>query len=292
MLDTYTRSNMQPASTTGPQPAPAGSAELEVQLVFGESTLVSARAASPMKLLTPNPRGASVWTYSSSFGGGLVAGDQTALAITVGPGARCFFGTQASTKVYRNPGAAPCHHKTTASLGAGSLLVFAPDPVQAYADSHYTQTQEFRLAAGSGLVLLDWFGSGRAARGERWAFQHFQSRNEVFIDGRRAFIDSLLLDPADGPVASEHRGGRFNCHALLLLLGAPLAGAAAQLLQLMHQAPVQPGESPAASASAVPDGALLRVAGESVEQVGALLRGHLGFLPGLLGDDPWSRKHF
>jgi len=32
------------------------------------------------------------------------------------------------------------------------------------------------------------------------------------------------------------------------------------------------------------------VAGRSVEQVGCRLRQMLGFVPALLGDDPWSRK--
>jgi hypothetical protein len=36
------------------------------------------------------------------------------------------------------------------------------------------------------------------------------------------------------------------------------------------------------------DGALLRVAGLSVEHVGRTLRQVLNFVPSLLGDDPWS----
>ncbi len=37
-------------------------------------------------------------------------------------------------------------------------------------------------------------------------------------------------------------------------------------------------------------GCLLRVAGTSVEQAARTIRGYLGFVPGLLGDDPWARK--
>ena len=56
-----------------------GRAWLEVERVFGESTVTSAFATSPMKLLTPRSRGLSAWACTSSFGGGLVAGDQTQL---------------------------------------------------------------------------------------------------------------------------------------------------------------------------------------------------------------------
>jgi urease accessory protein len=38
------------------------------------------------------------------------------------------------------------------------------------------------------------------------------------------------------------------------------------------------------------DGVLVRVAGISVEQVGAALRQYLAIVPALLGDDPWACK--
>ena len=107
-----------------------GHAALEVDLVFNQSTVIGAYATSPMKLLTPCSRGRSVCTYASNFGGGLVAGDQTRLDLRIGKGARCFLGTQASTKVYRNPHLLPCSHMTNAAVEEDALLVFAPAPVQ------------------------------------------------------------------------------------------------------------------------------------------------------------------
>jgi urease accessory protein len=267
-----------------------GRAALEVEMVFGESTVTSAFATSPMKLLTPRSRGQSAWACTSSFGGGLVAGDQTQFDVKTGAGTRCYIGTQASTKIYRNPAALPCGHRTEARLGANSLLVFAPDPVQPFALSSYTQRQEFHLAEGAGLVLLDWFSSGRAARGERWEFARFQSRNDVFVAGKLGFMDSLLLAPDQGPLAAQHRAGRFNCLAVLLLIGAPLQQAAAELLRTLSARPVERLAALVCSASPIGDGAVLRVAGESVEEVGWELRQHLTFLIELLGDDPWVRK--
>jgi urease accessory protein len=268
----------------------AGHSRLEVQLVFGESTVTSVYSSSPLKLLTPRARGRSAWVCASSFGGGLVAGDQTRIDVRVGAGARCFIGTQAATKVYRNPASLPCGHVTTAVLEPESLLVFAPDPVQAFGGSTYVQRQEFQLASGAGLVLVDWFTSGRAARGERWAFDLFQSRNEVFSDGHRVFLDSIRLDPADGALESAHRMGRFNCNAMLLLMGAPVRAAAEALLKNISVQPVGRRAALLCSASAVSHGTVLRIAGESVEAVGQELHRHIGFLCELLGDDPWTRK--
>lgn len=263
-----------------------GQATLDVELVFGESTVTSAAASNPMKLLTPVARGKSVWAYTSSFGGGLVAGDQTQLHIKVSAGARCFVGTQSSTKVYRNPAALPCEHTTYATVAEDALLVFAPEPVQAFADSHYTQRQEFHLAPNAGLVLLDWFSSGRTARGERWAFKHLESRNDIFVSGERALVDPILLNSDE----LAERMGRFNCLATLLLIGPPLKAASDALLEQIATRPVEKRAALTTSASPVRGGALLRVAGEEVEAVRRELSGHLTFLRDILGDDPWARK--
>src|SRR6266478_6641911 len=171
-----------------------GVGHLAVELVSGQCAATSVCANSPLKILVPRPRGPSVWACLSSFGGGLVAGDEVDVTVTLGQGARCFVGTQASTKVYRNPASKPCGHHLSARLARESVLVLAPDPVQAFAGSSYAQRQEFHLHASSSLVLVDWLCAGRAACGERWAFSRFQSRNEVFFGGDRLLVDSLLLD--------------------------------------------------------------------------------------------------
>lgn len=268
-----------------------GHATLGVELVAGESTVTSAFATNPMKLLVPRcGTRRSVWAYTSSFGGGLVAGDETQLDLRLGVNTRCFLGTQASTKVYRNPARRPCGHRTGATLAADALLVFAPDPVQVFAHASYTQRQEFHLASGAGLAFVDWFSSGRVARGERWEFEHFQSRSDVFMAGERVFVDSILLSPDEGLLSSQHRAGRFNCFAVLLFAGTPMQDAAQRLLQDISARPVERGGQLVCSASPVRDGALLRVAGESVEPVGRELQRHLNCLSALLGDNPWARK--
>ena len=268
----------------------AGHAVLEVGVVYRESTVTSACATSPMKLLTPRARGSSVWAYTSSFGGGLVAGDQTRLDVAIGAGARCFIGTQASTKVYRNPGQLPCGHATFATVEEDALLVFAPDPIQAFRGSFYNQHQEFHLATGANLVLLDWFCSGRTARGERWEFAQFSSRNDIFVDGARVFVDSLVLDALQHSPAAQHQCGRFNCFATLLILGPGVQTAAADMRESVRARPVESQAALVTSTSPVEGGAVLRAAGESAEAVHLELQRHLRPLCELLGDDPWARR--
>jgi len=289
-FNSHTSSPFSSKRSEGRAPVRSGHASLEVQIIAGESAVTSSYATNPLKLLTPRARGQSVWAYTSSFGGGLVAGDQTSLDLRVGPGARCFLGTQSSTRIYRNPAAIPSGHQTRAMLEAGSLLVFAPDPVQSFAGSTYSQRQAFYLGPEGNLVLLDWFTSGRVARGERWGCSHLASRNEVFVNGRVMFLDALLLSPADGELGANHRLGRFNCISTLLLLGPCVRHRATQLLEQVKGEPIERCGELVFSASPVADGSVLRIAGVSVEAVGQMIRRFLAPFSELLGDDPWSRK--
>ena len=271
-------------------PHRAGDATLAVSVIHGLSTATTAWARSPIKLLTPRLRGESVWAYTSSFGGGMVAGDRTRLEVTVDAGARCFLSTQASTKVYRNPERLPCSHELAARVGADALLILAPDPVQCFADSSYEQRQHFALEASANLLLVDWISAGRPARGERWSFHHYSSRNEVERDGRKLLIDALRLDSKDGALDARFRGGRFNCLATVALFGPRLAGPAREILDWCSAQPIAAKANLAFAASPRHEGAVLRFAGASVEEVGRAIHDRLGFVRHLLEDDPWSRK--
>jgi urease accessory protein len=268
----------------------AGEAQLHVGSVAGCSAVLRSRARNPLRLLTPRARGECVWAYTSSLGGGMVAGDRTRLEVTVDAGARCFLGTQASTKIYRNPARLPCSHDLVARVGEEALLILAPDPVQCFAESSYEQRQQFTLAATANLLFVDWMLAGRAARGERWRFRRFSSRNEVEREGRKLLIDALRLDSADGALDSRFRGAGFNCFATVALFGPWLANAAAEVLDWTSRQPITPKATFVFAASPLQEGAILRFAGTSVEEVGHAIHARIGFVRQLLADDPWSRK--
>jgi urease accessory protein len=263
---------------------------LHVGYVHGASAVLACRSGTPLSLLTPRSRGDSVWAYTSSFGGGMVAGDNIQIDVKVDPGATCFLGSQASNKIYRNPRGLPCTHRLSAWIGERSLLVLAPDPVQCFAEASYEQQQRFHLDPDANLVMVDWLSGGRLSRGERWSFNRYASRNEVFCTGRRVLLDAIDLDARTAPLTNRFGVGRFNCFATVLLLGPALSPFAGELLARIASEPIAPGATLLASASPLADGALLRVAGMSIEEVGHALYQNLHFVSTLLQDDPWLRK--
>lgn len=133
-----------------------------------------------------------------------------------------------STKLFkrRSP-----HHITsqrlTATLHSSSALLLLPDPLQPFADSHYTQHQTVHVPAddSASFVVLDWLSEGRSARGEHWALHRLESRNEVFAGGRLLLRDALVLDAE--LVGGETLRGRMDgvaCVATVIVRGPRFAG--------------------------------------------------------------------
>lgn len=278
------------SSCPAPRPPQSGHGRLKVSVVQGRSVVTRSESSSPFRWLIPRRRSRAVWAYSSTYGGGLVAGDRIDLDVQLSPGALCAIGTQSSTKVYRNPGRPPCRQTLRASVGEEATLVMAPDPVTCFADASYEQAGHIDLQPGGSLVLVDWLTSGRRARGERWAFSRYRSRWDVFRDGRRVLTDALLLDAHDGPLDGPYRLGRFNCLATVVILGGRFDRVARNLLDAVESRPVERRSSFLEAASPIEGGVIWRMLGETTEQVGRRLKEGLAFLADVLEETPWSRK--
>lgn len=269
---------------SAPAEKPAA-AELAFEAVGGRTAVVRCRAAAPLKILTPRHAGTAAWACAGSYGGGLLSGDSVAASLDVRVGARAAFVTQASTKIH--PGRPGARQSLDAAVAADGLLVVAPDPIVCYAGARYAQRQEFDLAPRASLVVVDWLTSGRAARGERWSFESYESRLVVRRGGRELLRDATLLDGEAGPLAE--RLGRFDVVGLALATGPLLAAGARRLLEETARRPVTRRAPLVVSAAPVgADGALLRLAGESFEDAARALRRALDFAWDVLGEDPWA----
>lgn len=247
----------------------------------------SAYATSPLRLLTPKNHGHAAWIYTSSYGGGLVDGDAITIQATIGTGATAFLSTQSATKVYRSPrGTEVTLH---ADVGENGLLVTVPDAVVCFAGSRYRQTQRVNLAAGAGLILLDWVTSGRRESGERWVFDEYLNRTVVRLDGRLVVHDAMALRASDGELVN--RMGRYDVLAGAVVIGRLLEGDIERIVARVGDEPVQRHDDGLIAVAPVAGaGCVLRVAGRSIEDVDRTLRDLLHFVPRLLGDNPWARK--
>jgi urease accessory protein len=264
-----------------------GSAFLTFTRTGSDTVLTRAFATSPVKVIETRGRGSTCWVYAATFGGGLVGGDEIHLRADVATGARALLTTQASTKVYRS--SRQSRQSLDVAIAADALLVVVPDPIVCFADANFVQTQRYDLHERSTLVMVDWMTSGRHAAGERWAFSRYESRVDIRRGAQRIFLDGLVLQRELDSVA-ERMGG-VDVLLTAIITGPLVADAAAEIIERVSQDPISRGSDLVSSAAKLRDGgALLRIAGRSVEQVGGELRTSLAFLPLLVGDDLWNRK--
>jgi len=270
-------------------PSRSGAGRIELAKVGGRTAIIRCRANSPLRLLTPQNHSPVARIVAGSYGGGMVGGDKIDMTVDAGAGTRCLLGTQASTKIYRSAGAG-CSQHLKVSAKDEAIIVSLPDPVVCFAGSRFSQRQQFDLAASASLIALDWFTSGRAARGERWAMHHYASQTEVTIGGNCVFRDALELDPSDGEIGAAMRMGRIDCFAIVVLVGPAIADHAKAMVDNLQGQPIAAGQALLFGASQLTGAAVLRVAGKSSQAVGACLREKLAFITDLLGMDPWQRK--
>ena len=261
-----------------------GSAFLTFTRNGSDTVVTRSFATSPVKLITTRGRGSTCWVYAATFGGGLVGGDEIRLRADVATGARALLTTQASTKVYRS--SRQSRQSLDAAVAADAMLTVVPDPIVCFADANFVQTQRYELHDRSTLIMVDWMTSGRHAAGERWAFSRYESRVDIRRGAERIFFDGLVLEPELDSVAA--RMGHVEVLLTAVITGPLVADAAIDMVERVSQDPIRRGSNLVASAARLRDGgALLRMAGVSVELVGGELRRWLTFLP---PDDFWNRK--
>jgi urease accessory protein len=271
----------------------AGEGLLKVMCRGTGSTIARSAARSPMRLFVPRKKCAIPHVYTSSYGGGLLAGDQTDLLVDLDDGTRCVLSSQASTKIYKNPRRLPCSQTLRARIGCDAILTVAPEPISCFAGSCYDQNQRFDLAQGGNLVLLDWATSGRYNVGERFEFTHFQSRQSIHYAGQHLIEDAVRLCPADGPLDAKFRMGHYNCFALMIVLGDQFAALGERALQQEREQSLQRGGDVISIVQPLPrsvPGILLRVLSVETQDARRTIEIKLAEIDAIVGGRTWGGK--
>jgi urease accessory protein len=278
----------EPCAPPAPSATPRWCGDVVCRRVRGASVLTRVYARSPLKLLTPCPTGHAASVVMSSFGGGLVAGDEVPVRLAVEAGAACVLSTQSAGKAYRSGGRV-CRQSLEARVHDDALLACLPDPWCCYADAHFEQHQRFDVAPTGGLLALDWLTSGRWGRGERWAFASLRSVTDVSVAGRPVLREALGMDATRLDPSARFRTGGFNCYAVLLAVGpalAPLAEAARDFVRDHRSADVLLSVAELRHGA----GVVVRGLGPGVDDMRPALARLVAPLHDLLGADPWARR--
>ncbi len=185
---------------------------LRVEKVRGVSRLVRHVERAPIKALAPRNRSGAARILLSSYGGGIVQGDETRLVLECGPDAAVFLGTQSSTKIYPTPDrkSSQTLHGMVHALG---LVVSWPDPIVPYAGSEFSQIQDWRVEPGGDLLVADWLQPGREANGERFRYTAFSSDTSIRLGGELVVHDRFQFRPG---IQNHGSPAHFGCFGGML----------------------------------------------------------------------------
>ena len=155
--------------------------------------------------------------FVQQFGDGFVEGDRCRIDVDCGADTAVHLTTQAATNVYRA-------ERNFASqlvnlrVGPGAILEYLPDPVVPFRGSRFFQRTRVTVDPDSTAILGEMLLPGRAARGERHAYDLYWAETEALDpDGRLLFADVLRIAPGEvlprpwGSSATMTWSQRFTC---------------------------------------------------------------------------------
>jgi urease accessory protein len=160
------------------------------------TVLAKSRFTLPLQALTPlTLDDGTAYLMLLNPTGGVLGGDHLVTEIIQEPETHVCLTTPSATRIYRTLARAAIL-ETTIQLGESATLEYFPDHVIPHARSSLQQSLRLEMAAGSRAIVLDSMASGRVAHGERWSFTEMDSRMEVRVNHKPAFITRTKISPA------------------------------------------------------------------------------------------------
>ena len=209
-----------------PMRGQGGSLDVRAELIAGRTRFTQVVQRPPLgisRALHPDPhhpRMASAMLTSAA--GGVLQGDVLQTRIEVGDGAWLHLGTQSATRFYRMP-AGRARVETRYAVGAGAWLEVIPDPWIPYAGAVIEAHTACDVDPTGVLVVAEIVAAGRAASGERLAYERVESVVDIAVGGVSRARDVLSLVPADG-LGRVGRLGPFAAVGSLLVVARGVRG--------------------------------------------------------------------
>lgn len=139
---------------------------------------------------------AQVMVMSTSAG--IMAGDDQAINVEVGPGAALQVTSQAFEKIHRMGEGQSARRSTRLVVADGAFLDYSPQPTIPFAGSAYASDTVVELAGSyARLVYQEILSCGRAARGERFGYRSFRNHIRVDAAGAPVYLDNAIYEPAE-----------------------------------------------------------------------------------------------
>ena len=192
---------------------------LELDVVKSKTRVTRMVSRAPLRLLETGMHDEGVEIQLASYGGGILQGDRVGLDIRCGDGTGLLLKSQANTHVYKNETGREAVQALTGACGAETVVHVLPEPVVPQAGALFRQEQVWNVAASTDFILADWMQSGRSESAEQFAFDRFESRVSIAVDGRPALEERFVCRPKTDDIRSPAVFGPYDLMLNVYLLG-------------------------------------------------------------------------
>jgi urease accessory protein len=200
----------------------SGRLELDLACIEGVTRARRSLAQPPLQLSRvrydeQRQPGTAVFTLLHL--GGVLAGDRVAINVALDAGASAQIHMAAATQVYQMQ-SGDAQHRLDLRLAAGSRLAWLAQPLILFGGARFSHSTRVTLAPGARLDLVDVLVPGRLARGERYEFQRYAARLELYDAAERCLIaERILIEPRRSTPARPGVLGATPVVGSLYLLG-------------------------------------------------------------------------
>ena len=182
----------------------------------GRSVATRLVSCAPLKLVPTASLGNECRIFTSSYGGGVLQGDQVELEVHCRQDSSLVLLAQGNQHLYAcNETHRWAQQSILGTCASGAKVAIIPEPTVMHRDSRFQQRQVWDISSGSELMLLDGLHGGRSENGECFTYESFKSSVEFCVDGQTVYLDQFSSIPSceEARVAS-----RFGPYCLMFNL--------------------------------------------------------------------------
>jgi len=195
-----------------PHPDGRLSLQFEYDATNARTLLHVAEQRQPLKVVRAfQTESGAALAHIHNLSGGILAGDRLSLDMEIGSKAQAQVTSTGATRLYRNrAGTAAAEFTARASVRAGALLEYLPDPLIPFADSRFHQDTVINLEDSAGLFWWETVAPGREAHGEMFSYGALRFRFDLRAEGIPIALERSDLDPRERPLESSARLGPYR----------------------------------------------------------------------------------
>lgn len=188
---------------------------IEVERLREKSVPVNCLSGAGLKLFCPRVED---WCHTviSSYGGGMVHGDQLQFRLSVGEGCKLYLTSSGFTQVYKGRSS----FEVSAEVGAGAVVLHHGLPLVPHAGSSFSQQTQWNLHPEAALVTVDWLLPGRVESGERFQFDELLTTLRIKRGEKLLLNDAFRAVPSEQTPLANSLFGRYEALLTINLMGA------------------------------------------------------------------------